>query len=357
MPISQLSLTDFRNLQSTTLDFHPSLNLVSGDNGSGKTSLLEAIYVICQAQSFRTHQLKKAIQHSKNNFLLFGRFSDYKAGLSKSDQKLEIRIDGEDIKRRSLLVSKSPINIVNADSFNLITGSPQERRQYIDWCLFHVEQTYAENWVNFRHALKQRNQLLKTRRDLKLLDYWNDYLIQPSLVLQKLRQSSCERINRFLEEEMSCLLADIKISLQYQQGWNEDLSLQQSLEKNRERDIRSGFTNSGIHRDNLQILADGKPAAEVLSRGQLKRLSLALLVASLRVVKSESTRPIILLIDDLHAEMDDSSLEKVYNELFNIDLQLFITNIANTVPKPLEGKDFKMFHVEHGMIKARKSNQ
>jgi len=357
MSISQLSLTDFRNLQSTTLDFHPSLNLISGDNGSGKTSLLEAIYILCQAHSFRTHQLKKAIQHDKNSFLLFGRFSDYKAGLSKSDKKLEIRIDGKDIKRRSLLVSKSPVNIVNADSLNLISGSPRERRQYIDWCLFHVEQTYAENWVNFRHALKQRNQLLKSRRDLKLLDYWNDYLIQPSLVLQELRQSSCERITRFLDEEMSSLLADIPVSLQYQQGWDEDLSLQQSLEKNRERDIRSGFTTSGIHRDNLQILAHGRPASEVLSRGQLKRLSLALLVASLRVVKSEGSRPIILLIDDLHSEMDERSLQKVYGELLDIDLQLFITNIEKAVPKFLKGKDFKMFHVEHGMIKTRKPNQ
>ena len=335
----------------------PSLNLVSGDNGSGKTSLLEAIYILSQAQSFRTHQLRKAIQHNKNNFLLFGRFSDYKVGISRSDKKLEIRLDGEDIKRRSVLVSKSPINIVNADSFNLVTGSPRERRQYIDWCLFHVEQSYAENWINSRHALKQRNQLLKTRRDLNLLDYWDDYLIRPSLVIQKQRQSSCEKITGFMEAEMSSLLTDIPISLRYQQGWEEGLSLQQSLEKNRQRDIRSGFTNSGIHRDNLQILTDGKPVTDVLSRGQLKRLSLSLLVASLRVVKSESTRPIILLIDDLNAEMDEPSLEKVYKTLFNIDLQLFITNIENSVPTPLQGKDFKMFHVEHGMIKARKPNQ
>lgn len=357
MSISQLSLTDFRNLQSATLNFHSSINLISGDNASGKTSLLEAIFVLCQGHSFRNHQLKKTIQHNKSKFLLFGRFTDYKAGLSKSDKKLEIRIDGEDVKRRSILVSKTPISIVNANSFNLITGPPEERRKYVDWCLFHVEPGYAENWLKFRHALKQRNQLLKTRRDLSLLDYWDEYLVQPSLVLHDLRVSICKKLTQFLREEMAGLLADMQITIAYKQGWDEGLSLLQSLKNNKERDIRSGFTNIGIHRDNLTILADGKSAAEVLSRGQLKRLSLGLIVASLRLVSSETDRPIILLIDDLHAEMDETAQQIVYQELLNIDLQLFITNIDNRIPKPLHGKDFKMFHVEHGKISVRKPSQ
>ena len=156
---------------------------------------------------------------------------------------------------------------------------------------------------------------------------------------------------------MTDLLEDMKITIAYKQGWNEGLSLLQSLENNKERDIRSGFTNTGIHRDNLTILANGRPAAEVLSRGQLKRLSLGLIVASLRLVKSQSNRPIILLIDDLHAEMDEASQQKVYQELLSIDLQLFITNIDNQIPKRLHGKDFKMFHVEHGKITVRKPSQ
>ena len=97
MAISQLSLTDFRNLKSTTLDFDRRFNLISGDNGSGKTSLLEAVYVLCQAQSFRTHQLKQCIRHDKPGFLLFGRFDGFKAGLARYKDRLEIRINGETI--------------------------------------------------------------------------------------------------------------------------------------------------------------------------------------------------------------------------------------------------------------------
>ncbi len=354
MSIRQLSLTDFRNLQSTTLDFHPSLNLVSGNNGSGKTSLLEAIYVLCKACSFREHQLKKCIHHDRNNFLLFGRFPKYKAGLSKSDKKLEIRVDGESVNRRSLLVSKTPINIVNADSFSLVTGSPQQRRQYIDWCLFHVEQSYTENWIQFRHALRQRNKLLKTRRDLNLLDYWDEYLIRPSMVLHNMRIEYCKKIAKTVNLELSDLVSDMNISLHYQQGWKNGLTLAESLRNARGRDISSGFTNIGIHRDDLLILSDARPATDILSRGQIKRLSLALMVAELKIVSKQCAQEIILLIDDLRAEMDESAQRKIYQALFEIDLQLFVTNIDGKPNRSLEGKDFKMFHVEHGMIKVRK---
>lgn len=357
MSIRQLSLTDFRNLQSSTLDFHPSLNLITGDNGSGKTSLLEAIHILCQGRSFRHHQLKKSIQHGKESFLLFGRFSDYKTGLSKSEKNLEIRLNGETLARRSLLAIQTPVNIVNANSFELITGSPEQRRQYLDWCMFHVEPKYTEYWSQFRHALKQRNKLLKSKQDLQLLDYWNDYLIQPSMALHELRSNYCQIISDLLANEISDLLTGMSISLKYQQGWKQNTSLLQSLKTNRDRDIRSGFTNSGIHRDDLVILANAEPAADVLSRGQLKRLSLALLMASLRVVKAKSHRPIILLIDDLHAEMDKTSQKKTYEELLEMDLQLFITNIEASIPEPIKSKDFKWFHVEHGMIKSRKPNQ
>lgn len=354
MSIQQLSLTDFRNLKSTTLDFHPSLNLIYGDNGSGKTSLLEAIYILCQGGSFRQNQLKKCTAHSKVSFLLFGRFKKYKVGVSKTNRNLKIHINGESIEKRSLLASKSPINILNSDTFELITGSPEKRRQYIDWCLFHVEQTYKENWASFRHILRQRNQLLKLTQDFSLLEYWDEYFIKFSLVLQKMREMYCQQISVILNNELFDLLSDIKVTIEYRQGWYPLLTLSESLKKNREKDIRSGFTHTGIHRDNLLILSDGLPVSDVLSRGQLKRLSLALLVAELKVVFKQSKQPIILLIDDLSAEIDKVTQEKIYQILLSMNVQLFITNIDAMFFGSLTDKDYKMFHVEHGIIKARK---
>jgi len=353
MSISQFSLTDFRNLRSTTLDVDSRFNFICGDNGSGKTSLLEAIYVLCQAHSFRTHQLKQCINHDKSGFLLFGRFENHKAGLAKNDRKLEIHVDGKSIKRRSELVRKTPINIVNADSFVLLDGPPQKRRAFVDWCMFHVEPGYAEQWRLFHHALRQRNRLLKSRQDIKLLDYWDQHLIEPSLKLNAMRRDYCKKLQATVEGELSEILSGISLELEYRQGWPDDLSLLDATRNNRDRDIRSGFTNTGIHRDDLKFMSQGKNAIEILSRGQSKRLCLALLLASLKVVSKSRQDRIILLIDDLNSELDSKAQNIVYQQLVNMDLQMFISNIDSLVPEAIMGKEIKLFHVEHGIIRPR----
>jgi DNA replication and repair protein RecF len=353
MTISQLSLTDFRNLRSTTLDFDPDFNLVVGENGSGKTSLLEAIYVLCQAHSFRTHLLKQCVNHDKSSFLLFGRFSDFKAGLSKSGKKLRIHVNGEAVQRRSELVKKAPINILNSESLALIDGAPQKRRAFIDWCLFHVEHSYANCWSEFRHALRQRNHLLKTRRDLELLDYWDKHLIEPALQIHRMRRKHCAELQKILEQELEGLLHGIPVELAYRRGWSDGVDLKDALIRHRQRDIQTGFTNCGIHRDDLVLESLERKAGEVLSRGQIKRLGIALMLAALRLVSRSSRHRIILLIDDLQSELDLSAQTRVYEKLMEMDLQLFVSNICGEVPEALRAKEFKMFHVEHGIIKPR----
>jgi DNA replication and repair protein RecF len=356
MSISQLSLTDYRGLKSTTLNFHPHINIITGNNGSGKTSLLEAIYVICQACSFRTHQLKQCINHSDKQLLLFSKFSDHKVGLSKSDKSLVIKIDGNPVKRRSELVTRTPISIVNADSFNLITGPPELRRKYIDWCLFHVEQEFSTYWIQFKHALKQRNTILKSRKDLNMVEYWDNYLIEPSEAIQALREKYSGIISNLLTSTFKSLLGEVNLSLEYEQGWPAGNTLKESMRKSRARDIKTGFTNLGIHRDNIKLKTNGKPVVQVLSRGQSKRLCIALQIALLQIVKSKTSRQIILLVDDISSELDIDSQKEVFDRLFEMGIQLFITNIPTTVPEPLKNKEFKMFHVEHGIITPRKTS-
>ena len=353
MAIRQLSLTDFRNLKSTTLEFDSRLNLVSGDNGSGKTSLLEAIYVLCQAQSFRTHQLAQCINHQKNGFLLFGRFDGFKSGLSRNGKKLEIRIDGETVKRRSDLVKMAPINIVNADSFVLVDGAPVRRRAFLDWCLFHVEPSYAEAWREFQHALRQRNRLLKSRQDLHLLSYWDQHLVAPSTKLYEMRRDYTMKLRAVISEEFGELLKGLQLELEYSKGWPQGQSLEDSLAANRERDIRAGFTGVGIQRDDLLLTSNGRHVGEVLSRGQSKRVCLGLFVAALELVNRFQDKRVILLIDDLHSELDSAAQMQVYRQLVAMDLQLFISNIDLALPDGIEAKEFKGFHVEHGIIRPR----
>ena len=351
MAISQLSLTDFRNLAGTTLDFHPRLNLIYGSNGSGKTSLLEAIYVLCQAASFRGHQLGPCVKHGQAGFLLFGRFDNFKAGVGNVGRRLQIRIDGEPVSRRSDLVRRAPVNLVNAETFALLDGPPQRRRRFLDWILFHVEHEYADRWVEFQHALRQRNRLLKSRRDQDLISYWDGALIEPSMVLSDMRHRYCDRVAELLHGEMKNLVGDLPLELAYVPGWRGELADQ--MRSSRARDIKMGHTTVGIHRDELQLTTGGQPVAEVLSRGQSKRLCIALIFASLKIVAESTSTSIIMLIDDLHSELDETAQERVYEALAEMNLQLFISNISDRPPPGIGGKEFKLFHVEHGTIRPR----
>ena len=353
MAISQLSLTDFRNLESTTLELDRRLNLVCGANGSGKTSLLEAVHVLCQAQSFRTHQLRQCVAHGKPGFLLFGRFDDFKAGISRNDRKLEIRVDGETVNRRSDLVKRAPINIVNSDSFVLVDGAPAKRRAFLDWCLFHVKPSYVENWRKFQHALKQRNRLLKSRTDLQLLDYWDQHLVEPSLVISQMRAEYSQKLGAIVTERYQGLLGGLDLDIAYRQGWDDGQSLRECLDRHRKLDIRTGFTSTGIHRDDIELNSAGRKAGETLSRGQAKRVCIGLLLAVLEIVNQEISKPVILLIDDLNSELDQEARKLAYELLAEMNLQLIISNIDAQVPVGLEPKEFKMFHVKHGIIRLR----
>jgi DNA replication and repair protein RecF len=347
MTISQLSLTNFRGLKSTTLNFHPHINLVTGDNGTGKTSLLESINVIVQASSFQTHRLRNCISHCDLQFLLFAKFDSYKVGLSKSHTKLDIKINGEVVKKRSVLVKKTPASIINADSFQLITGSPSLRRSF-------MEHEYAAYFSQAKYALKQRNTILKSRKDIYLVDYWDKHLIEPSLVISELRKKYSIIIASMLNNELEDLLGDVKLDIDYEQGWSVGIKLEDSMKESRKRDIKSGFTNCGIHRDNIKLSTNGIAITEVLSRGQLKRVCIALHIVRLKIVKSYTDKNVILLVDDISSELDATSQKLAFKYLLELGVQLFITNIDSAVPSALQNKEFKMFHVEHGIISARK---
>jgi DNA replication and repair protein RecF len=355
MSIRQISLTDFRNLNSTTIDFNPDVNVITGNNGSGKTSLLEAIHVICQAKSFRNSSLKGCIQKGKNGFLLFARFDHYKAGFSLTGKKVDIKVNGEVVHKRSELVRRTPIKIVNSDSFELLTGSPLVKRMFLDWCLFHVEHHYAENLSLYQHALKQRNQLLKQRKNTELLDYWDDFLIGPAIEIEKSRDNLTNVINQSIQSKLDHLTDNLDVRIAYQKGWNKEKSFKQALTESRRKDLQTGFTQVGIHRDNILITNEGISAVNFLSRGQQKRLCLALQLEVLLIVKQFNESPTILLVDDLSAELDIEARRKVVDLVEKLNLQLFITNTDWQDNNVLKEKDFSRFHVEHGIIRAQRS--
>jgi DNA replication and repair protein RecF len=168
-----------------------------------------------------------------------------------------------------------------------------------------------------------------------------------------MRREYSGQLQKIAEVELQEILTGLSLEIEYRQGWAEDLCLGDAIKSNRERDIRSGFTNAGVHRDDIRFKCQGRNANEILSRGQSKRLCLALLLAALKLVSTSRQDRIILLIDDLHSELDATALNIIYQQFIGMGLQIFISNIDSIVPSALEGKEFKLFHVEHGIIKPR----
>lgn len=349
MTIRQLSLSGFRNLKSTTLDFHSGFNLISGANGSGKTSLVEAVHIICQGQSFKTTRLDECIQHGESSFLLFAQFNDYKAGFSRENKITKLRLNEININKLSEFTEKSPIRIINSNSFYIVDGSPGTKRAYMDWILFHVEQSFKTLWSHYQHALKQRNSLLRKKTDILQLDYWDKYLSDLNQQIYHQRKSIISKLNHCIKENLMDLISDLDIGIRYQPGWNNEKPLSILLKSQRKKDLKLGFTGIGIHRDNIEITSKGHPVQSVLSRGQLKRLASTMLLAQIYIVQALS-KSVILIIDDIAAELDKFSAGKILQMIPNLNVQTFLTNIEQDSLLTKYQQEYKMFHVEHGII-------
>ncbi len=339
MSIKQLSLSSFRNLKDDTLDLHPTVNLIHGRNASGKTGFLEAISVITQGKSFRTHRLNRCITQGHSSFLIFARFDGYRCGFRYGPANQEIRLDGERLNGIRQLADRSALLVLDTQSLELITGKPERRRQFIDWLLFHVEPGYADLWNRCHRILKQRNAILRARKQLDQLKYWDNELVRASEDIDQLRRHVTEGVLSSLKNG----------TVRYSSGFAKDYEHQ--LIDTRETDIRLGYTRYHFNRADLQFIgAHEAPMSESSSRGQIKSFAVDLYMQAIEYIRSNTQKPVIILADDLAAELDAYNLSKLYQRMLTLDAQLFVTALdTNDFPDSLTDQ-CRMFHVEHGMM-------
>ncbi len=354
MSLQQLSLSDFRILINVKLDLNPSCNILTGQNGAGKTNLLEAIHILGHGKSFRTHQLNQSIQKGKDGFLLVGRYSDHITGIERRAGKTQIKLDGQSINRVSKLAEKSPITLINERCFELVCGEPERRRAFIDWCVFHVEHQYRNIWNNYNRALQQKNQLLRTRQNSKQLDLWNERLSQLGSQIQGLRLEYLDRIKLKIEQIKQDFIDDTMLELEFVPGCSLDNPLQ-DLDKHKKQELKLGYSLVGAHRDRVNYKSGNQPVCSKLSRGQIKRVAILSLIASLSLVQERGRETSIILVDDLESELDHNALQSVLQVLAKQPAQIFLTNIRRQGYLPDFFDEFQMFHVEHGMIQPETS--
>jgi DNA replication and repair protein RecF len=352
MGLTSLQLRHFRNLHQVEFQPGASLNVITGDNAAGKTSLLESIFYLSFARSFRTSHTKDLISHGQEMFRLVARLDDPQAiiGIQKSPHDQLLRINQQTVHRVSDLSALFPVIALHPDSHQLITEGPEFRRQFLDWGVFHVEHDYINLWRDFRKALSQRNAALRANQSDRLCLSWDSLLAEQAQKMSALRNGYLELLKQAIDNLRPLMFPDNAVSLDYRGGWPEDQDYQAYLQQNLTRDREKGYTLAGPHRADIRIRLDDKPVQTAISRGQQKKLVTLLKLAQMDVFTQTSGKRCVLLYDDLPAELDQQNRANLLKLLANKPVQVFVTATDIHQIDMTAWQQTKLFHVEHGKV-------
>lgn len=361
MTLKRLLIQNLRNLSSVDISPSPEVNLIYGENGSGKTSILEAINLLALGRSFRSHKHKALINYQQPSFTVFGKIqnddhAEVPIGISRtSDGEAFFKVNGTAVPSAADLAIYLPAQVINSDTFLLLEGSPKIRRQFIDWLVFHVEPKFFPAWKAIQRCLKHRNSLLRRDRiDGFELASWDQELVALTETIHQFRAACMAEFNDSIDKLLQEFVKVDGIKLNYYRGWDKDTAYADVLAAGVERDQRLGYTHLGSHRADLKITVNGQDAAEILSRGQQKLLVCALKIAQGFVFNRITGRKCIYLVDDLPAELDEKHRTLLVHWLDAMKTQVFITGVEREtlLSSWIETTDItpKMFHVEQGRV-------
>lgn len=358
MTVARLQVNDFRNLSNQVITFDPYFNFIIGDNGSGKSSLLESIFYIGHGKSFRTHKVEHLSKQGTSCFSINVKSIDgNNLGISKNllNAQTLIKLNGDKLVKLSDLARNIAVQVITPESFRFFLGGPGERRKFFDLGLFHVKHEFSFLWKDFSRVLKQRNAALKQNVDEQYLSYWTEMFCELSETVSKIRSEYIYLFKNELAVWLNVLLPSLNetIKVEYHQGWSDNKSLAEYLNRNKEREKKQGFSLYGAHKFDVKFSIANENIENKLSRGQQKLFLLALTFTQAKLIeKVERVKP-ILLIDDIGAELDVTSRTKLYNAITLLNCQVIITAIDKMALEPLVPTKikYKVFHVEHGNIK------
>lgn len=359
--LNRLVISGIRNIAEIAIYPAPGFNVIYGDNGSGKTSVLEAICLLSLGRSFRTHQQKPLIQDGLLDAAVYG---ETVQGLALGVQKTargasQVKINGTKTNSLSDLAREFPVQVLNSDAFRVFEGSPGDRRAFMDWGVFHVKHQFLDAWRRARRALSNRNILLKQNAKSAELEPWTHELALHSMAVHRLRKEYLSILSDTLQAGLSGALAPAlggQLGLTYYCGWDEERDLTELLLESTDKDRRYGHTSYGPHRADLNFQIDAKDCVDTLSRGQLKLFISALKIAQARQLTTLTGKQSIFLVDDLPSELDRANQERICHLLGELQSQIFITAIETSILSALPlggGGQRKLFHVKHGKMEEQ----
>lgn len=355
MSLTRLEVYQLRNLAPLQLKFDPNLNIISGANASGKTSLLEAIYLLGQAKSFRTRRINVLIQHGQPLLQVIGYYQDNNTqahiiGIERSRRETCIHINKQTIKKSSKLASLLPVQIITPESHYLLDMGPKYRRQFIDWGVFHVKHPFLDDWKAYHQVLRQRNAALRQQQTERQVRSWDQPLIAAGQKIHQQRSHYLENLIPVIEDYTQRLTHQpIKVS--YQPGWDLKLDYSTTIQTGLANDQRFKHTRTGPHRADLLMTVAGQPVQVGFSRGQQKLLVCAMRLAQVKYLHAQTGQNCVVMVDDLPAELDTEHRAKLLELLKQTQAQIFVTTTEASQLQQVGWASQKLFHVEHGAVK------
>ncbi len=333
MHIRRLSIDQLRCLNKVELTLAPGLHIFVGPNGSGKTSILEAVALLGSGRSFRAGGKDALIARGADKLSVFAELEIHdtwhQIGFERGQKAWRGRLNGADVTQLTQLVRLAPILVVEPNSHELISGGSEPRRALVDWLLFHVEPTFAVVAARYKAALRQRNALLKSEGDPKEFEPWTTMVTCLGIELAELR-------NRYIPEwidavRMSAarLLPELgTVTLNFKSGWPSDQSPSEAMAARLARDRALGYTSAGPHRADWSLSFAHAPEREQFSRGQAKNACLAVVFGTLARYYALSGEKPVLCLDDLFSELDQEHQAHCLRLAFEVADQVWVTGVA-----------------------------
>lgn len=353
MYIKSLKINNLRNISTACLEPAPGLNLLVGENGAGKTSIIEALVLLAKGRSFRSGKLQSLVGNDAPRLRLLADIQssdgkDHRLGLERNGKDWKARINGRDIKQLSELSAYLPIILLEPNSHLLVSGSPDHRRRYLDWGVFHVKQNFLEGWRRYSRALKQRNAALRMGEGV-LAQTLTPQLAKHGEQIDQYRQRYMDLLAPVFQTLIGELSPGlVKLSLDYSRGWGDD-ALESYLKDRLEPDLERGVTFAGPHRADINVRSEGKLARERLSRGEQKIVATAMILAQAKLLQERGERP-VLLMDDVASEFDSEHLKQVVESATSLDCQVFFSGVSSEPYELAANSSCQVFHVKHGVV-------